>query len=614
MNYSLKNWLRAGVLALVFGYVPTAAAQQIDLNQFRPSERAEDGFAVSTASDLGHLTWGAQLYFDYTDDPLVFETTGDSDSRLVDQQLTGHLQFSLGLWDRLVVFAELPVHMIIDGDEDVGQLASLRPASGGGLGDMRLGARVRLYGTHADLLQLAFQGSLDLHTASAADSDQNYRGGDSTVLGGHPEMLVTVNLHRLRLSGNLGIRFRADVEALETRFGDELTYGFGLLYRVVDAENKLDLIAELFGRSGLSEGTGSTGFGTNNESPAEILVGGKYHHNSGVSFGAGAGTGVIAGYGAPDFRLLLMVAYTSASSESSKDSDGDGLLDDEDECPDEAEAFDDFHDHDGCPDLDNDGDGIADTDDQCPDEKGVAEAAGCPIQDRDGDGVQDADDQCPDDAGTPEAQGCPLDRDGDGVPDDQDECPDEAGTVKAKGCPPDTDDDGVPDDQDDCPNQSGTPEAQGCPDGDSDTVSDKTDSCPHVPGTVEHHGCKEPPRVEVDEHGMKILDKIYFGVNSARIKPRSFAMLNRVATVIKEHPHLETVRVEAHTDERGPADFNLKLSQRRAQAVVDYLTGKGVAEDRLLAKGLGSTQPAVLGAHSAKDHAANRRVEFNVAK
>ena len=109
-----------------------------------------------------------------------------------------------------------------------------------------------------------------------------------------------------------------------------------------------------------------------------------------------------------------------------KDSDGDGVPDHLDECPDVPG----LKILNGCPDRD--GDGIPDHLDECPDVPGLAEFKGCP--DRDGDGIPDHLDECPDVPGLARFKGCP-DRDGDGIPDHLDECPDEFGTITNKGCP-----------------------------------------------------------------------------------------------------------------------------------------------------------------------------------
>lgn len=108
---------------------------------------------------------------------------------------------------------------------------------------------------------------------------------------------------------------------------------------------------------------------------------------------------------------------------------------------------------------DSDGDGIPDADDKCPNAPGPAETGGCP--DTDHDGILDKDDKCPTVAGLPQFQGCP-DTDGDGIPDPEDDCPTEKGPASTHGCP-DRDGDGIPDKDDKCPDVFGTAANHGCP-------------------------------------------------------------------------------------------------------------------------------------------------------
>ena len=180
------------------------------------------------------------------------------------------------------------------------------------------------------------------------------------------------------------------------------------------------------------------------------------------------------------------------------DADGDGLGDGEDACPSEPGLLE----YAGCP-LPNDGDadGIPDDGDECPDAPGTLVTEGCP--DADGDTIPDAADACPDEPGAPgapEGDGCPApidtDRDGDGIPNDEDACPDEGGSPETEGCP-DSDGDGVRDGDDDCPDEPGLPGDGGCPvpgggeDSDGDGVRDANDDCPDEPGLAELAGCPE---------------------------------------------------------------------------------------------------------------------------
>ncbi len=167
------------------------------------------------------------------------------------------------------------------------------------------------------------------------------------------------------------------------------------------------------------------------------------------------------------------------ASSGPADSDKDGVLDDDDMCPDEAGRLV-FH---GCPDMDDDS--IPDLLDSCPDIAGTILLHGCP--DTDKDGVEDRLDKCPTDSGSVAAGGCP-DKDKDGVADMNDACPDQAGGVNAKGCP-DKDNDGVTDEDDECPTQAGLKKFLGCPDTDADGIPDSSDGCPTVAGTAEKAGC-----------------------------------------------------------------------------------------------------------------------------
>lgn len=117
---------------------------------------------------------------------------------------------------------------------------------------------------------------------------------------------------------------------------------------------------------------------------------------------------------------------------------------------------------------DSDGDGIPDGQDACPDVPGETLLKGCP--DADSDGIADGDDACPYQKGESRWQGCP-DSDGDGIADNKDKCPYARGELLDEGCPPpDRDKDGIPDKADRCPDQAGTVRFRGCADTDSDGI------------------------------------------------------------------------------------------------------------------------------------------------
>jgi OOP family OmpA-OmpF porin len=258
-----------------------------------------------------------------------------------------------------------------------------------------------------------------------------------------------------------------------------------------------------------------------------------------------------------------------AEPEPPGDKDGDGLTDDVDKCVDQAEDKDGFQDDDGCPDADNDGDGIADGSDRCPDKaetmNGVDDDDGCPESDEDGDGVLGTADKCPaqpeDPDGFDDKDGCPdLDNDNDGIVDTTDQCPAEPETA------------------------NGYEDDDGCPDQVPDKVKKFTGA----------------------------IKGIRFANGKATLLRSSFKVLDQAIAVLKEYPALK-VEIQGYTDSRGELDFNLKLSQARADSVMEYLVKNGIAADRLKAVGYGEANP-IADNKTKQGRFENRRVEFKLVQ
>jgi outer membrane protein OmpA-like peptidoglycan-associated protein len=277
----------------------------------------------------------------------------------------------------------------------------------------------------------------------------------------------------------------------------------------------------------------------------------------------------------------------------------------------------------GARPTDSDGDGVFDKKDKCPDTPrgAVVDADGCP-KDADGDGVFDGIDTCPDTPkGYPvDASGCPKDEDGDGVVDGIDKCPDtpKGCTVDANGCPSDSDGDGVCDGLDQC---AATPQgcrvdSRGCPiDSDGDGVCDGLDQCPGTPAgtTVDAKGCP-PPKPTVApiftaEQKEFVLEGVNFDTGKYDLKPEATEILDRVAESLKAFPDMK-VEVGGHTDNVGGQSFNQKLSEQRAKSVRDYLVSKGVDPGMLTFKGYGKNGP-IADNKTAEGRAKNRRVELH---
>lgn len=211
-----------------------------------------------------------------------------------------------------------------------------------------------------------------------------------------------------------------------------------------------------------------------------------------------------------------------------------------------------------------------------------------------------------------------MDDDKDGVPNYLDQEPGTAGganvdtkgkTVKVEKVV-DMDSDGVLDVNDFCPTIKGTASANGCPDKDGDGIYDFVDKCPNAAGMVADGGCPVVTQ-KAKETMYKAMQGVQFETGKATLLKKSLPILDEVAKVMLANPSYN-LAINGHTDNVGDPAKNLQLSEDRAKAVKAYLMGKGVAENRLTAKGYGDTQPKASNA-TAKGKAANRRVEFLIS-
>jgi len=240
--------------------------------------------------------------------------------------------------------------------------------------------------------------------------------------------------------------------------------------------------------------------------------------------------------------------------DSGKDSDGDGIYDEYDKCPDtpagvEVDGF-------GCPEVrqtDSDGDGVYDEYDKCPDTPAGVEVDG---------------------------YGCPevrqTDSDGDGVYDEYDKCPDTPAGIKVDG--------------------------YGCPevskkDSDGDGVYDNSDECSDTPsGAI------------VDDRGCWVVKGVQFDYKKWDVKPQFNSNLDNIENILKKNPDLK-IKIEGHTDDIGSMDYNLGLSDKRAQAIKDYLVDKGIDPLRITTTGVGYAQP-IADNDTPEGRALNRRAEI----
>ncbi|NPA55566.1 MAG: OmpA family protein [Epsilonproteobacteria bacterium] len=177
----------------------------------------------------------------------------------------------------------------------------------------------------------------------------------------------------------------------------------------------------------------------------------------------------------------------------------------------------------------------------------------------------------------------------------------------------DSDNDGVLDSVDQCPNTPAGVEVDenGCAlisqaqdkDSDNDGVLDSVDQCPKTPSgvKVDNNGCALPINLDV-----------HFATNSAKLTPQAQAKVAKFADFLKQHTDIKVV-IEGYTDNRGSKDYNIKLSQRRAQSVYDELIKDGICMNRLSYKGYGPANP-IAPNDTKEGRAANRRVVAKIVE
>jgi outer membrane protein OmpA-like peptidoglycan-associated protein len=562
-------WGRGSLgLALVAALlVPSVASSQgtlsrggFDVQQFRPMPSLRTNyFSQPSSGILGDGEFELGVLVQYADDVLVIrDTAGDAASSIVGQQLWGDILFAYGVGGIFEVGVDLPIILVHDGDD--GLAGALRGDGGAGLGDIRVVPALRILDPTADEedpsgIGLGFM----LDTYLPTGDEDSYRGEGTRV---EPRLALDYFLAGgSRFGVNLGYTIRPEHEVGRLEVDDTLTYGLGAEIALTDT---IHAVGELFGEAVLgAEDSGAE------ETPLEYVLGLKFVPSEAALISVGGGSGLIHGFGTPDYRIFLAATFRHVPV---RDTDGDGLLDDVDVCVEEPEDRDGFMDEDGCPDPDNDGDGIADTYDACPNDP------------EDADGFEDQD-------------GCvDPDNDGDGLLDGADECPDQPEDIDA------------------------FEDGNGCPDYDNDMdgVGDLDDQCPlqaeDFDGNADEDGCPELEAVVLREcEAVELREAVYFETDSDVIMERSFRMLNEVAELLEDNPSVRRVRIEGHTDDRGRDAHNLDLSQRRAQAVLVYLVEQNVGPERLESQGLGESRP-VAPNDTEEGRATNRRVEIHIVE
>jgi outer membrane protein OmpA-like peptidoglycan-associated protein len=595
----LSQWfgLCAGAIGALAAWSNSAQAQAargFALDRFDPSERGSEWYANETLDFRGHLRPALGLTANYTFKPLVIYNSDDSEAAaLVKQQLMAHLGGSLILFNRLRLGLNLPIAMLQDGTAWTSGTTSFPPGNSTALGDVRLGVDARLFGNYKDPFTVALGAQVYLPTGNR---DQYMSDGQLRLT---PRLTVAGTISIFTYAAKVGFAWRPQNDTFGGVVrGDEVVYSAAAGVRVLD--NKLVVGPEIFGARLLAD----PGASERQATPTEVLLG--VHYTAGnVRFGLGGGFGITRGLGAAKARALATVEWAPAYVEKPKiaDSDGDGIPDNEDACPTVAGVRTSDPKTNGCPLVaDRDQDGIPDAEDACPAVPGIKtsdpKTNGCPAPtDKDGDGIVDSEDACPEVAGVktddPKTNGCPADRDKDGVPDAVDMCPDVPGqksdNAAFNGCPADIDGDQILNEQDACPREPGKP-----------STDPKKNGCPTAFITA----------TSIEFSGM-----VNFQTGSAVLAndAQTKEILESVLKILQGHPEITVVRVEGHTDNVGAKAGNKVLSQMRANAVVAWLTRKGIDKKRLTSAGFGDEKP-IADNKTTEGKRQNRRVQFEIAE
>jgi OmpA-OmpF porin, OOP family len=566
-----RRWAAAALAALALCAPTAARAQQhtFHLDRLEVPGAPDDGLVLFRPVAHPEPMFYAQLGIGFALNPLRVGNfiPGGSPTNAITTQLSTYLSAGFELLGRLTLGATFPAAWVQSGNQPTATFfggnmsATTYSTDGPAVGDTRLDARFVVWRSEDARKALGVQGSLWAPTGQGSAS--NF-GGDGAASG---MILVNGELNPgwglpLTFVANTGLVFRPDnsLNSPTARqglgVGDEWRWAIGALLPLVDGKYRVG--ATIFGQTGIKNDgvVGNTAF-TSQNTPIEWNAEGRITNLTFLGerwwAGAGVGTRILDGYGAPDLRVVALIGMwlpivdTNPPSperrskvrgtivQSMKDTDGDGIPDDIDACPTEPEDHKDPDPMDGCP--------------------------------------------------------APSDRDGDGIPDQFDKCPDEP-----------EDKDGI-DDFDGCPED----------DADSDGIPDAKDACPKEPGQPDpdpkKNGC---PRFIHLEGGMvRVLQQVHFQTGSATILPDSFPMLMEMVQLLKANPTIKKMRVEGHTDNRGGADLNLDLSKRRAASVRTWLVDHGIEPGRLESEGYGLTRPIQTN-DTDEGRAANRRVEFKI--
>ncbi len=477
----------AAVLLIVVSSAGTAHAQmQLDgfrVDRFEMAPSVEDALIVQDPNVLRHLGWSASATIGFTNTILRVTPNRESDEGfdVVGPRLSAYLDFAMGFLDRYELNVSLPFSLAQSTEAGTAAGIMLREAAGSAaVGDARVGGSVKIYGRPTGP-QLGAAATLALPLGSEASfTGDGGVGGELLVTGGYA-------MPQYRIIVNGGIRLRPEADYITSDQGTELIGRAGVVVPFLRDRLHASLELDVLARTNGSDAYDEMG------SPILALLGARYRFANGVRAGAGIGIGLTEAPGSPAVRTLVTVGYSPEPKPRPPrppqppqplDSDGDGIVDNLDRCPQTMEDLDGVKDDDGCPDLDDDKEQIV------------------------------------------------------------------------------------------------------------DVVHD-----PNKPLTLEQVITLPAP--------------IEFYFDTAIMRPGAEVYLKQVLEVLKKHPEVLKMEIQGHTSDEGGHDYNMRLSNDRAKAVLKWLVDNGIDASRLVPRGYGLTVPLVAN-DSEPNRQRNRRVQFRL--
>lgn len=635
-----RFWLAVGLGALALATPLTASAQDGGVNGHGFGLTAQDGDVRDplTVERPGKMNGGefyTSVVFEYADgtmDQVVRDPNGEVGDRAtyLDNLLGANLVGGATVAPFLRFDLRLPVFFSARGfnaNDPAGQ------PIGGGVGTMRAAAMVAPLTPDDGGFGLGFVPWLDLPTATAS-KNMGYGG-----LSGGTKLAATVEAGGLTLGGDVGLAFRPKVEGYENIGGaDQLMAGIGAGYAISDnigINLEANFAPALRGeelRNAVPDGVPSWA-----ESPSEAILSVRGRTNSGVHWLAGGSTALSPGVGAARYRIFIGGGFGKVGESTPKigDIDKDGIADDQDKCPEEAEVFNDYKDADGCADsmgtltviakqyyevvedVDITITGMGDVHQVTTSKEPVSVTGIMPgaydvrsmdsnyegniqIRVKEGDNKVELEVQ-PTTPGTLSVNA--LDQSGNPI----------SGALVTVAAP------GGGVGKEFTTGASGNGKIDLAPGYYSVFVQAdgygiyREDSSIVASEVTEITANLAKAKTQISKERIEILEKVFFQKGSAVIQARSFPLLDEVANVMLRNPDIKMLEVQGHTSSEGSLEFNNKLSKDRAEAVLRYLIERGVAENHLEAVGYGPSQPLVKE-NTEADRAKNRRVEFVIKK